>query len=352
MNTHPLGGAVQVGLADLTDTPAATQGVLRLFEAVFGHPMPAATWHWKYRCAPQGCALNLMAFDTADRHDPCGHVGCLILPGHWRGKPVRMAQLTDVMVHPRARGGMEASSVYSRLMHEMANRLRALDTAQTPVFAYGFPGRTPSRLGQRMGLYQPLRIDECQPVWAHDARAALPTRRATVWPSPSVVHLADTGQDLPHGSAFDRCAQHLVTRAPQPLLHKGADYIRWRYLQHPQRQYRLWGVRRPWGSLLGWIVTSQASGAWIVDAHLPLAWSEGQGWDRLVQSLCEATGEARWHSWRRGAGAGTPGQPSLIVPGEFRFSALTAVGGAASHAAAARRPSAAPNFHPGDTDVF
>jgi hypothetical protein len=339
---------------------AATEGVRRLFQAVFAHEMTTETWAWKYRQAPGSQVLHWLALDEAGWPDPCGHVGCLMLPGRWQGRPAWMAHLTDVMVHPRARAGLEAHSVYGRLMRAMAQGLAERNSPEYPVFAYGFPGRLPSRLGQRMGLYRPIRLDERQPVWTYTApgpAAAAPSRpwRSQLhhWSQAIRVQRVDPADT----AAWAQVAQAGLAAAkghgPQPRLCKDLAFLRWRYTQHPRLRYTVWSVAACLRGVLGWVVTVEFDPAWIIDAQLPQLWQEGAAWTRVLQALSQATGVRQWRTWQAGSDQ-CPGslEPSLIVPGEFRFRELA--GGPATAVAAAfpGAPAATPRFQPGDTDVF
>lgn len=336
---------------------AANEGVRRLFHTVFAQAIDAQTWAWKYQQAPGSKALHWVALDEAGWADPCGHVGCLVLPGRWQGRPAWMAHLTDVMVHPRARSGSQAQSVYGRLMRAMAQGLANLDSPESPVFAYGFPGRVPSRLGQRMGLYRPIRSDECQPVYTYTAPQ--PTATPPWW-----SRLHSWGQalqvqpiDPEHTAAWAQAARAGLAAAQghglQPRVWKDPAYLHWRYAQHPRRRYQLWSVAGRWTGVQGWVVTAEADPAWVIDAQLPLHGQEGAAWSQVLHALSQATGVRQWRTWAAGS-AQCPGslEPSLIVPGEFRFRDLATGSATAAAAALPGGHAAAPRFHPGDTDVF
>lgn len=348
--------------ADSAQRALAEQGLRGLFHAVFAHEIDAATWVWKYHQAPGARAVHMVALDAAGWADPAGHVGCLILPGHQHGRAVWMAHLTDVMVHPRARGGLQADTVYARLMRAMAQHLAALDSPETPILAYGFPGRLPSRLGQRMGLYRPIRSDECQPLWTHHwperpSRDAVQPRWGPLWPwaQPVQVQRLDPEDAVGLQSAA-QAGLRVSRRSPAPHAHvlKDAAYLAWRYLRHPKQVYTLWRVRGRWGRPQGWVVTGGDQGEWIIDAQLPVPSQQGAGWAVVLQALTQATGSGQWRGWRS---AGAPFieavAPSLIVPGEFRFRELAAGDrGSESAASPARSSAQLGGFYPGDTDVF
>lgn len=351
-------------ISELPACPAervlAEQGLRSLFHAVFAHEIDAATWAWKYHQAPGARAVQLLALDAAGWADPAGHVGCLILPGHLNGRAVWMAHLTDVMVHARARGGLQSDTAYARLMRAMAQHLAALDSPETPLLAYGFPGRLPSRLGQRMGLYRPIRSDECQPLWTHrwpegrSGAAALPGwSHLLPWAQPVQVQRLEPGDSVGLQTAARAGLRASGSSAAGPArLFKDAAYLAWRYLRHPKRAYTLWLVRGRWGRPQGWVVTGGEQGEWIIDAQLPMPAQQGAGWAMVLQALTQATGCSQWIGWRS---AGAPFlesvAPSLIVPGEFRFSELAHSG--PELAALPARPSAQlGGFYPGDTDVF
>jgi hypothetical protein len=342
-----------LALSRLGASPDDIAGVCRLFQDVFGQPITESTWRWKYLSAPGGVAYNWVAHEAERNTHPLGHVGCLVLPGWWQGQPALMAHLTDVMVHSSVRAGLSRGSVYGRLMVTMAKELRALeDSRQTPVFAYGFPGRRPSRLGQRMGLYRPLLPNLQQPVWTHHVPVAAPVALSA-----------------PVLQARNLRLSQFIAPAPAPIpavlpsLHKNATYLQWRYAAHPGRSYRLWTMAEHWGRPTGWAVTSTGTESWVVDANLPAFPDTPDTWSAVLCALAAATGCHTWRSWRPAGQAGIIdlADASLIVPGQFRvenilesdrrlMSEMSPKHG--SRLQQSQRETDQPRFHPGDTDVF
>lgn len=345
---------IRISVHRSEDGQSAPEGaLLPLFTAVFGHAMSVAQWRWKYQGPSASECIHIVAWQDHDGQEQAvGHVGALLLPGQFRGQPHGVAQLMDVMVLPTARGGLSKEGTYGQLMLSMA---QCLQERAHPVLAYGFPGATPARLGQRMGLYRLLcRVSE-QQLAAHGAS----TR---TWWSPSVHP-----QEWDDGW-LDRMWQRCQTNAEAPTVRKDAAYVAWRYRQHPQRSYRLWRVCSAWGRDWGWLITQEADGPWVVDACLA---RQALRSDRLVgciSALARSSGVSGWKWWQavpqavhsgvdpgvrpgaqQGEHAAVSAQLSLVWPGEFRCRELC---GQAPSAWALSDQAQAHSFWPGDTDVF
>jgi hypothetical protein len=313
-------------IEELGDTPDAIGNACQLFEAVFQHPANPHWWDWKYHQAPYSSAINLVARMPASGQ-LAGHVGAVILPGRHAGQAMRMAHLTDVMVRPEARGGLQADGTYGRLMAAMSEHLQSTG-AQTPLFAYGFPGQTPSRLGTRMRLYRPLY--PCQEYsWADTPGSWLsrmyrfrPCTEAP-WPIAQLDRIWDANAPL----------------AQAPTITKDGAYLQWRYANHPQKPYTLWLVGPAMGAAIGWVVTRQQPKPLVVDALLPQAWRRQPHWQRLQHALIRASGIEQWSSWLSPGWEGAKSAATMIVAVEF-------------DAAGLHPHWPAPEFQPGDTDVF
>jgi len=315
----------------LPNDQAALADVCRLFATVFQHPIAPAHWRWKYHGAPGVTAVNLVARSAQDGA-LLGHAGAVILPGQKAGQALRMAQLSDVMVHPRARGGLARSGTYPRLMAAMRAQLQTLAAAGPPIFAYGFPGETPSRLGTRLGFYRPLyRCTEY--LWTPEPSDIARIGARWYWRLQALP-----AQDWIAPSLDPLWARNTAQQAA-PAVVKNAAYLRWRYAEHPVLSYTLWLLRPLIGRPVGWIITRQQPQPFIIDACLPPAWLQGAGLRRLYQALVRASGISTWSAWGPISDAHTPSWPTPIIAVEFDAGNL--------HPAWP-----APQFQPGDTDVF
>lgn len=350
-----------VGTCD-TNLRLALRG---LFATVFGSDVSDQHWRWKYSGPASSRELHALAY--AEGGEPVGHVGVVVQPA-WETRcphaansgqpqPAWMAHLTDVMVRPDHRGGLGPEGVYPRMMAAMAEQLAAWQAEWgVSVYAYGFPGLTPSRLGHRMGLYRPLyRVHEHSlasqesPGWgwrvreyplaqgfsaklrleldAIDQLLAYRLTQAKTQPPDTPAPLLGPQAPL---------AQSAPLNLPgAPRLRKGAAYVEWRYAAHPARPYRLFLLRDPFSRLRGWSVCREHPRPLVVDAQLVPTTRRVRMWAGLHR---ETNGSPPWRTWLAEDGRGPP-EESLIVPSEFLIPGPRMVW----------QPSA---FVPGDTDVF
>ncbi|MBD8049715.1 GNAT family N-acetyltransferase [Limnohabitans sp. JUR4] len=221
-------------------SPADIPQACDLFAEVFGHSTVPAHWIWKYQQGPRLAGLNLIIRNTEGQL--VGHVGASVFAGQTQGRRLPMAQLSDVMVAPSARGSFDSQGVYAQLMRSMEQTLQA----QFPgVFAYGFVGIRPYRLGSRMGLYKSQ----------HECRAGLMAAgQPAGWRDWFCTAQAIDWPEAFESKLFERVWQSSAPRIERPTLVRNSDYMRWRYAQHPQHTYQLW-VIRSWGQTQGWVVT-------------------------------------------------------------------------------------------------
>ncbi len=304
---------------DILELPAdRTPQACELFSAVFGHAVTPAQWHWKYQQGPRLGSLNLVARDADGRL--VGHAGATVFAGSLRGRTLPLAQVCDIMVLPDARGGLGQQGTYPRLIEALRLQLQARFAG---VLAYGFPGTRPFRLGERIGFYRRF----------YDIHESTLDRAApSGWLQPWSVVLADWT-----AAALDRAWSRLGTSQSGPLVARTADYLAWRYRDHPQHGYRLWACRRWWREA-GWLVTRTLpdGSECVVDALLPAPTDAPAALAALQRTLTTPAAAAPTiRTWLPlSQPAATP-----IVATEFRVQDWHA-------------DWPAPTFQPGDTDVY
>ena len=292
-----------------------------LFSSVFNHSIPAGQWDWKYGQGPRLGSINLVARTEAG--ELIGHIGCLLFQGVFKGQPLVFAQVCDVMVSRHGRGGLEASGIYPQLVKALQQALRE---RSGEVFAYGFPGVRPFRLGERMGFYRRL-----YPV--HSFRFDPGDAKGPGFQATSIVP-ADWNRDR-----LDAIWTSLASRQKTPALARTGAYLLWRYAAHPERSYRLWIVRRFWKDI-GWLATSSMPNheEVIVDSLLPQLISIDAAchllWQRLKALQQPVAAIVHW------LGPCSPStQANGIIATEFLVNHW-------------HTHDPDPLFQPGDTDVF
>ena len=223
-----------------------------IFSAVFGHCVTAEHWNWKYAQGPRLGTINLVARKA--QGELAGHVGCMLFQGTSHGQPLVFAQVCDVMVSRHLRGGLDSQGVYPQLVKALQQNL--LDRFGQ-VFAYGFPGERPFKLGQRMGFYRrlyPVQSFRFNPADAEKSGFQTATLVLSDW----------------DGTRLDTVWKRLARFQKTPVLSRTGAYLLWRYATHPERSYKLWIVRKLWKDV-GWLVTASAPNheEVIVDSLLP-----------------------------------------------------------------------------------
>ena len=233
---------------DYTDIPKVCQ----LFQNVFGQTVSTESWRWKYHDGPRLGSVNLVAKDSDG--ELLGHVGATIFPGIIQDTPLSMAQVCDVMVRPSARGNLNLSNVYPRLLTSLQQALSAHFEAP---FAYGFAGKRQVTLGKRMGFYRalyPYHPTYHTPSMASGWSSHLWRVKAIPW---------DTAR-------LDKLWAQRQINNKRPTVLRSSAYLGWRYQHHPNHDYRLWGISHPLRDC-GWLITRTMPNGeiCIVDALMP-----------------------------------------------------------------------------------
>lgn len=298
-------------------SPADIPQACELFQRVFGHPVTPAQWLWKYTAGPRLGSLNWVARDQSGTL--VGHAGATIFAGTAHDAAISMAQVCDVMVDKGARGGFNASTVYPQLMRVLQASIA--DRFSQP-YAYGFSGLRPYKLGHRLGLYQERQ--HCRPGYfvpqkTFDWRTSLWAISQSAW-SPRTLDAL--------------WARHRQTQT-SPTVQRTSAYLAWRYRDHPSHRYQLWVLSRL-GFDQGWLITREMPNGHtcIIDALLP----PNAAVQTLVQKLYTALNPSRpLYAWFL-ENKDTP-TPEPIIASEVLLGTWQT-----------QHP--APQFQPGDTDVF
>ena len=210
--------------------PGDAPEVLRLFEEAFGQ-QPGRDWfEWKYGAGRSG-ALGLW--------DPAGRLmaHCAGIPRSiaWRGGPVAGLQSGDVMVSREIRGLVMRKGPFQQVCSGFfATRVGSAGSGRPYRFAWGFPNQRHLRLGVTLGLY-----------WDAGSISELrwPARRQRLSPWYSCVPLAVDAADFER--QVDATWQAMAADLQDYVLGvRDSNYVRWRFLARPDRQYQLFALRR------------------------------------------------------------------------------------------------------------
>jgi len=299
----------------------SVESLCSLFENVFHQQIEPSAWLWKYHDSAAIGHANVILSDTAGA--VLGHAGAVIHRGIVNGNPVPIAQICDVMLSKTARGQAGPSGAYATFMRELFAQLRA----RVPEgLYYGFPGKRPFALGERLGFYRgtgSIREWHC------------PTDelRSPPWPWWRLESLDwnDLGLDrIWHNHSSDHRGIVILDRR----------YLAWRYARNPFRTYHLFGVRSGLRRV-GWIVIAQFGdilrcvdrilddGYWLSTLSLLARYARSNGVEKLA--------------WWASEDAPTPQQAYRVETG---------LEGTVVTFSAPEFGSIIPYWQPGDVDIY
>lgn len=276
---RPAAPALAGDLLRPVDAELAPQ-VRRLFEEVFGHPLSAAEWQWKYG-EGRGQALALERDGEL-----LAHFGGLSRRVVHEGREVLACQVCDVAVAARARNSLRRQGPLHGLTSAFLNA--QIGWERPHLLGFGFPTDRAFGVAERLGFYA-----EVDQMWA----VAWPARALGFWDG-LVCEPLDAAQ-LQDRATEIKCLWNAM-RAALPgctLGVRNADWLRHRYLAHPRFQYELCAVRRPWRSaLLGLAVWRRHAEhlEWVDLIAPPQAWPQLL---RAGQAAAAAAGLARLEVW-------------------------------------------------------
>ena len=223
--------------------------IAALFQEVFNHPLSRELWEWKYGSG-RGNAV-------AARKDGkmVAHYGGMyrdILVG---GRPERVAQICDVMVHSHERGVLTRQGPFFLMGSSWPEVYGPL--------GFGFPTRRAMHVAEKMGLY--TQVGQMAEVRWQPASARL--------------RLGTRVRSLVRCDAADRVMVHPLWNAMAKDLQASAvgvknwDFLERRYFSHPHNHYEVLLVTaRFTGKPLGIMVLRRLAGACeLLDVIGPLS---------------------------------------------------------------------------------
>jgi hypothetical protein len=208
--------------------------IITLFREVFGKELTVGQWEWKYAVPGAGKIYSKIAEDASD--NIIGYAGAIPLRGIYGGRPIQFFQITDVMIHPKARGFLGKKNIFEIIIKELFEDI----AKEFPdVFCYGFPGQRPFILGKRVGVY-----DEIETAVDYIKKPGISLF------NPCRIHNMpwdDGGLDSLWSSLSSGMSLSLV---------RDKAFLNWRYTSNPIHTYQFMGVYHS-GDMKGWLVLKE-----------------------------------------------------------------------------------------------
>jgi hypothetical protein len=208
-----------------------------LFAEVFGAPISLEMLQWKYGDG-RGVAWTLWNKDVLLLH--CGVCQREVL---LQGERVRVAQLVDLMAAPKQAGLSLRTSPFAVLMRHILEQLPGPENPDG--IAFGFPSARAMRLGEHTGVY--CAVDQWVGLEfeAQEVQIGPRAREISSWGWREVNAVNTLWFAMQAG------LESYVVGVRDML------YLRHRYLEHPDKKYRVLLVESRWRRLpMGMLVIS------------------------------------------------------------------------------------------------
>lgn len=219
-------------------TIASSRHMRALFAEVFEHEMSSAHWQWKYG---EGRGLSIGVWATSARGSQAAtfphlvaHYGGLVRNIRYLGQEAKALQCCDVMV---ASAGRASLSRRGPIFLAAATCLEHDVGYGTPHrIGFGFPNKRAYKLPERLGLYTEVGRMVAA-TWA--PILARPTVR--------VVARELVGIDC---GVVDKCWRAMLASVGDFIVgERDSRHMRHRYLDHPDKEYRLYAIRNRFGGM-------------------------------------------------------------------------------------------------------
>lgn len=198
-----------------------------LFEQVFRTPIAPEMLQWKYAEGRGQCVGVL------EEGRLLAHCGLTFRRALVEGRPVRVAQLGDLMATGSKPGGLSREqSAFFMLLRKVFDNLPGPGNPEG--VAYGFPSARAMRLAQRLELV--LDVDRMYELHYAPLRSRGAVRVVEVDPFAAGF-----------GPLVARCWKRMAAGLGHGLVGvRDAEHLRWRYARHPVHRYRFFALRRRW----------------------------------------------------------------------------------------------------------
>ena len=267
-----------VRLAAEADAP----GIRDLFGRIFGRPMTAQEWRWKYPDNPDGWIATVAELDGRI----VGHYGGWPLRAVIGGRERTIVSVGDVATEPAIRHLGGRRNAFRAMAEELFARARALGAP----FVFGFPNARALAAGGRLLGY----------------RAEFPVRTVSYDVPAAGLAAAGAASEWaaePYDALWGRARAALASG-----LLRDRRRINWRFHARPDRWYRFVSVRDAGADAACGVLSVTGEDALVVEAVV----SDADGALRLFDALAA---EARALGARRLVFWETPGGPLAVLAG-------------------------------------
>jgi predicted acetyltransferase len=249
-------------------------GVRKLWKAAFGKEMPMRLWYWKYLNNPYKRQMIICVAETGET--VVSYTG-IPYRTNLQGQTVEMSQLMDIMSHPEYR----KTGLFIKTAHIFFEIF-----GKDILFVYGFPGKYHYDIGEKYLGYQAL----TRTVSYLSAQTdALARQEAGCCRSEPITEI---------DASFDGLWEKCLDDYPFSII-RNADFVRWRFFDHPMKNYEIFGCRKNSGpELLAYAVFSvEGKNARMADILAPV--SEESIGDFMCQTalLLKDSGIERIETW-------------------------------------------------------
>jgi GNAT superfamily N-acetyltransferase len=236
--------------------PGDEAPIRALFAEAFGADRTVEEWRWWHFDRP-GTPPYIRVLVDGDHGDVIGHLSNVYFPTYFGGAVGEASQGSDLMVRRDHRGRGLRPLLSAYVDHQAPYDVKLSFPIDDVV--EGFRSREPDAVFPGR-LTQWVRWADIGAMSGESRRVPAPVRvvgdvglrvvRAAVAVGGSKIQVVEVDAS---DDGFDALARRSAGYAAA-IRCRGADYLRWRWIDSPRGRWRVWAARSADGALLGWIV--------------------------------------------------------------------------------------------------